>query len=71
MPSEASTPAPVDGRQHVDVQTEALYEDISDAFPVADGATQTDAFFDRPPTPLFIPRKSGVDVDTQIYPGHT
>jgi len=31
--------------------------------------TQTDAFMDRPASPLFIPMKTGVDVDTQIYDG--
>jgi radial spoke head protein 3 len=31
--------------------------------------TQTDPLLDRPPTPLFIPKKTGLDVDTQIYPG--
>jgi hypothetical protein len=29
--------------------------------------TQTDAFLDRPPTPLFIPQKSGPDAGTQVY----
>ena len=31
--------------------------------------TQTDAFLDRPPSPMFIPVKSGVDVWTQIENG--
>lgn len=30
---------------------------------------QTDAFLDRPPSPLFIPAKTGVDQATQIYEG--
>lgn len=30
---------------------------------------QTDAFLDRPPTPLFIPAKTGKDVATQILEG--
>jgi hypothetical protein len=30
---------------------------------------QTDAFLDRPPSPLFIPAKTGMDVETQIYEG--
>ena len=31
--------------------------------------TQTDAFMDRPASPLFVPMKTGVDTDTQIYDG--
>lgn len=31
--------------------------------------TQTDYFIDRPPTPEFVPAKTGVDTSTQIYPG--
>lgn len=57
------------GRRHIEIQTETLYEELDDAFPVAEGATQTDAFLDQPPTPLFIPKKSGDDVATQILPG--
>jgi len=30
---------------------------------------QTDAFLDKPATPLFIPAKSGKDVETQIEEG--
>ena len=32
----------------------------------ADVQTQTDAFLNRPATPLFIPAKTGADVATQI-----
>ena len=35
----------------------------------ADVQCQTDAFLDRPPTPLFVPAKTGLDVSTQIGPG--
>lgn len=35
----------------------------------ADVDTQTDAFLDRPPSPLFIPAKTGKDVATQILEG--
>lgn len=31
--------------------------------------TQTEAFMDRPPSPLFVPAKSGVDADTQVIVG--
>ena len=35
----------------------------------ADVQVQTDAFLDRPPTPLFIPAKTGLDTATQIQDG--
>ncbi len=35
----------------------------------ADVNTQTDVFLDRPPTPLFVPAKTGTDVSTQIEDG--
>ncbi|OBS77680.1 hypothetical protein A6R68_19931 [Neotoma lepida] len=58
------TPEPVEGRKHVDVQTE-----IADRIIEVDMECQTDAFLDRPPTPLFIPAKTGKDVATQILEG--
>lgn len=63
------SPDPVDGRKHIDVQTELYLEELSDRVEEADVEIQTDAFLDRPPSPLFIPAKSGVDIDTQIYEG--
>jgi len=60
---------PVEGRRHMDVQTDAYLEELTDTVPEAEVTTQTDAFMDRPPTPLFIPMKVGVDFETQIYPG--
>ena len=35
----------------------------------ADIQTQTDAFLDRPSTPLFVPAKTGMDAATQIEEG--
>ena len=35
----------------------------------ADVQVQTDAFLDRPPTPLFVPAKTGLDAATQIQDG--
>ncbi|XP_046525925.1 radial spoke head protein 3 homolog [Equus quagga] len=63
------TPEPVEGRQHVDVQTELYLEEIVDRTIEVDMECQTDAFLDRPPTPLFIPAKTGKDVATQILEG--
>jgi hypothetical protein len=42
---------------------------LSDRVEEVDVDVQTDAFLDRPPSPLFIPAKTGVDVETQIYEG--
>ncbi|KAK3734063.1 hypothetical protein QZH41_015839 [Actinostola sp. cb2023] len=63
------SPDPVEGRKHIDVQTELYLEELSDRVEEAEVETQTDAFLDRPPSPLFIPAKTGVDVATQILEG--
>lgn len=63
------TPEAVDGRRHVDIQTENYLEELSDRVPEVDDSTQTEAFMDRPPSPLFIPTKTGVDKHTQIDQG--
>ncbi|NXG51032.1 RSPH3 protein, partial [Psilopogon haemacephalus] len=63
------TPEPVEGREHIYVQTELYLEEISDRIIEADAECQTDAFLDRPPTPFFIPAKTGKDVATQIEEG--
>ena len=63
------TPDAVDGRRHTEVQTELYLEEITDRVTESDVTTQTDAFLDRPPTPLFIPAKSGKDISTQIKEG--
>ncbi|XP_019519298.1 PREDICTED: radial spoke head protein 3 homolog, partial [Hipposideros armiger] len=67
----AQTPEPVEGRKHVDVQTELYLEEIADRIIEVDMECQTDAFLDRPPTPLFIPAKTGKDVATQILEGES
>merc|ERR1712054_735828 len=65
----APTPDPVQGRHHIDVQTDAYLEEVSDKVPEHDVETQTDEFLDRPASPLFVPIKTGVDKDTQILEG--
>ena len=60
---------PVEGRKHVFVQTQLYLEELSDRIEEADVDTQTDAFLDRPPTPLYFPAKTGKDVATQILEG--
>ncbi|XP_021248080.1 radial spoke head protein 3 homolog isoform X1 [Numida meleagris] len=59
-------------RQHVcpPGHTDELYlEEISDRIIEVDVECQTDAFLDRPPTPFFVPAKTGRDVATQIEEG--
>ena len=51
------------------VQTELYLEEITDRVEEADIQTQTDAFLDRPSTPLFVPAKTGMDMATQIEEG--
>lgn len=63
------SPEPVEGRKHMDVQTELYLEELSDRVEEADVDCQTDAFLDRPPSPLFVPAKSGQDMATQILEG--
>merc|ERR1719158_2793335 len=65
----APTPEPVQGRHHIDVQTDAYLEEVSDKVPEHDVDTQTDEFLDRPASPLFVPIKTGVDKHTQILEG--
>ncbi|OON14210.1 radial spoke protein 3, partial [Opisthorchis viverrini] len=54
-------------RSSVHVQTGLYLEELTEQIEQDDFATQTDYFLDRPPTPLFVPAKTGVDVATQIY----
>jgi hypothetical protein len=56
-----ATPGAVAGRKHMDVQTENFLEEISDRPQEAEVETQTDAFMDRPPSPMYIPKKTGLD----------
>jgi radial spoke head protein 3 len=64
-----STPQAVRGRQHMTSQTDEYLEELTDRPVEKDVETQTQAFLDRPPSPLFIPAKSGMDKDTQIEVG--
>lgn len=64
-----TTPPPVSGRQHIELQTDAYLEELADVLPDKNADTQTDAFLDRPITPLFVPQKRGVDAETQIENG--
>ncbi len=51
------TPEAVPGRKHIEVQTGLYLEELSDKVPEQNSETQTEAFLDRPPSPLFMPAK--------------
>lgn len=63
------TPNAVAGRKHIDVQTDDYLEELTDRPPEKDQTTQTYIMKDRPPSPLFMPAKAGVDATTQIEKG--
>lgn len=67
--NRAGTPPPVDGRVHMDIQTENFLEELTDKAIEIDQETQTQAFMDRPASPLFIATKTGKDTSTQIDNG--
>jgi radial spoke head protein 3 len=67
--NRAGTPPPVDGRVHMDIQTENFLEELTDKAIEIDQETQTQAFMDRPASPLFVATKTGKDTSTQIDNG--
>lgn len=60
------TPPPVNGRKHEDVQTDQYLEELFARPPEYDAQCQTDLFLQRPPSPPYVPAKTGVDVATDI-----
>eukprot|EP00428_Durinskia_dybowskii_P024420 CAMPEP_0170250746 /NCGR_PEP_ID=MMETSP0116_2-20130129/25193_1 /TAXON_ID=400756 /ORGANISM="Durinskia baltica, Strain CSIRO CS-38" /LENGTH=404 /DNA_ID=CAMNT_0010501689 /DNA_START=106 /DNA_END=1317 /DNA_ORIENTATION=+ len=65
----AGTPEPVAGRKHMDIQTDSYLEELTERTVEFEAETQTDFLLDRPPSPLFMPAKIGVDMETQIEEG--
>ncbi|KAF4653425.1 Radial spoke head protein 3 [Perkinsus olseni] len=63
------TPEPVANRRHMDIQTDQYYEKLTEIVREHDAETQTPFAYERPPSPLFIPAKSGSDAGTQILDG--
>merc|ERR1719214_397028 len=63
------TPEAVMGRKHMDIQTDSYLEELTERTVEFEAETQTDFLLDRPPSPLFMPAKIGVDIDTQIEDG--
>jgi hypothetical protein len=66
---ETGTPEPVEGRQHIDIQTDNIPEELSEKPVEHNIEVQTDYYIDRPPTPLFMPKKIGEDQNTQVEDG--
>ncbi|XP_054712081.1 radial spoke head protein 3 homolog B-like [Uloborus diversus] len=60
---------PPSGKENLCVQTDLYLEELCDVVEEVDVQCETDPLFDRPPSPLFVPAKSGLDASTQIYPG--
>jgi len=69
MAHRGKSPETAGGRPHREVQTELYLEELTDHVEEMDEACQTDAFLDRPPSPLFIRAKTGLDAATQVYDG--
>lgn len=65
----SSTPEPIDGRKHTEIQTEQYLEELTDKAEENTVDTQTDPMMDRPPTPVYVPFKTGRDTETQIEEG--
>lgn len=65
----SGTPEPVIGRKHMDIQTDSYLEELTERTVEFEAETQTDFLLDRPPSPLYMPAKVGVDIDTQIEEG--
>lgn len=63
------TPPPVKGRKHENVQTEKYLEELFARPPEFDAMCQTDLFLHRPPSPPYVPAKTGIDAITEILVG--
>lgn len=63
------TPPPFAGRRHETIQTEKYLEELFDHPQEFDAGVQTDLFLQRPPSPVFVPQKTGIDAETQILDG--
>ena len=65
----SSTPPPVLGREHSNIQTDEYLEELTDRPVEVDSETQTHPLLNRPSSPLFVPAKIGYDKATQIADG--
>jgi radial spoke head protein 3 len=63
---DIKTPEPLPGRVNLDIQTEPFVENLTDKPTEFEIGVQSDFYIDRPPTPLFVPQKTGEDAQTQV-----
>ncbi|CAI2386911.1 unnamed protein product [Moneuplotes crassus] len=63
---DIKTPEPLPGRVNLDIQTEPFVENLTDKPTEFEIGVQSDFYIDRPPTPLFVPIKTGQDAETQV-----
>ncbi|KAG5678961.1 hypothetical protein PVAND_008578 [Polypedilum vanderplanki] len=63
------TPPAVRGRKHETIQTEKYLEELFIRPPETEQSCQTDLFLQRPPTPLYVTARVGVDASTEIEEG--
>nr|CAD7456901.1 unnamed protein product [Timema tahoe] len=68
-PQIVGPPPAVFGRKHEHVQTEQYLEELLEHPPSKDQSCQTLMLMDRPDSPIYVPAKTGIDVETQILPG--
>lgn len=67
--NRTGTPEPKDKHQNIPIQTSPEKVELVDKPPDREVDAQTDFYIDRPPTPRFIPTKTGQDRETQIEDG--
>jgi hypothetical protein len=53
-------------RIDLELQTEPYLQEVVERPEQIERLTQTDAFLDRPPTPPYVPPRTGVDIETQV-----
>lgn len=67
--AKPATPPPVEGRTHMEAQTETFLEVLRDKPIETDVETQTETQLDKEAEPLFVPSKTGMDKETVIADG--
>lgn len=60
------TPEPQPGRLNIDIQTDQFVEELTDKAPCYEIGCQTEIKIERPQTPRYMPKKTGVDKKTLV-----
>ena len=67
MPTNSlAAPPQRENRIDLEIQTEPYLQEVVEKPVLESRLCQTDAFLDRPPSPPFVPPKTGTDVETQV-----